>query len=95
MRVTVEIVSSEHVETAAAKVWGITPGSYSYANDAKAVDLERGLNVVNFDVKTPNCISGCGGVKPGAYKIFASVELMGEEKGFAETGISLVEEVAE
>jgi len=92
VEIRVEVIASRPAETVGIRVWGISPQGFDYLSAGKSVDLEKGLNVVEFVEKTPYCTSGCGGVNPGSYKIFAAAEVLGEEVVFAETDINLVSE---
>lgn len=90
VEITVLVVSSVQAEDAVISVWGITPYSKNYIENQKTVGLEEGSNTVVFSEKTPRCTSGCGGVKPGAYTMHASVSLGGTVIAEAETEITLV-----
>lgn len=84
------ISSPENIENALVKVWGIAPRSTNYIEDEQTVSLQRGENTIQFVEETPNCTSGCGGVTPGEYVLYASVDVNSETVAEAETKITLI-----
>lgn len=87
--ITVTAIASDTVPNAKVKVWGITAQSRNYIQSEKTLDLFEGDNTIEFIATMPYCTSGCGGVYPGSYLIYASVEANGVELGSAKTEIIL------
>ncbi len=77
--ITVVANSSKNIEGAVVKVWGIAPYGSNYIEVQKIFDLIEGENRAKFVAETPYCTSGCGGVYPGPYDLYASIEYNGEE----------------
>lgn len=88
--ITVTAIASDTVPNAKVKVWGITAQSRNYIQSEKTLDLVQGENTIEFNATMPYCTSGCGGVYPGSYLIYASVEANGFELGNAKTEIILL-----
>ena len=87
--ITVIASASEGIEKVTVKVWGITPYSKNYIENEKTIDLEKGENTIEFVETTPYCTAGCGGVYPGPYNLYASVEYYGKEIAKAQIEITL------
>ncbi|MEM0360609.1 MAG: hypothetical protein QXK06_04720 [Candidatus Diapherotrites archaeon] len=88
--ITVTASVSESLKNAKIKIWGIKPYSKNYIESEKVVDLSEGQNTIEFVETTPYCTAGCGGVFPGPYDLFTSVEFNGLELAKAKTEITLV-----
>ncbi|MFP4423948.1 MAG: hypothetical protein ACLFP2_01825 [Candidatus Woesearchaeota archaeon] len=58
-----------------ARLIGIKPHTYHHIDNTKRLDLNKGENKIVFNVKTPHCTSGCGGVYPGPYDITIQLSL--------------------
>ena len=90
--ITVIASASKGIENVTVKVWGITPYSKNYIESEKTIDLEKGENTITFVETTPYCTVGCGGVYPGSYELYASVEFNGKKLAKTETIITLIED---
>jgi hypothetical protein len=55
------------------RFYGISVYSRYYIQDEKEIFLVKGENNINFNVITPSCTSGCGGVYPGPYDLFIDI----------------------
>jgi hypothetical protein len=91
MKISVLLKSPKDVENVAINVFGIMPRVYAYVNESKIVNLKEGENEIVFLTKTPYCTSGCGGVYPGPYDLYAKVFFKGEEVTNSTTTINLVQ----
>ena len=68
--ITVTIESSDDLNNVTLKVYGIYAKSRYYLDTANAVNLTSGTNVNNIIYNLPSC-TGCAGISPGTYKIYA------------------------
>jgi hypothetical protein len=79
------------MENITVNVWGIKPYNYAYINESKTLNLKRGENEIVFLARTPYCTSGCGGVYPGLYDLYAEVFMNDEKIANTTTKINLVQ----
>lgn len=87
---TLKIYSEEDTQNADLKIEGIKPGSTSYINKTKSIDIKSGDNIILISAQAPNCTSGCGGVYPGPYEITAQIILNEKPVSQSQTTINLV-----
>lgn len=78
-----KIVSYSDINNIKLEIKGIKPYNTNYIDVAEVHNLVKGENDITLSAKTPYCTSGCGGVRPGAYKInlevFSEDELIANE----------------
>jgi hypothetical protein len=91
MKILVLLKSPKDVENVTINVFGIRPRVYAYVNESKIVNLKEGENEIVFLAKTPYCTSGCGGVYPGPYDLYAKVFFNGKEVTNSTTTINLAQ----
>lgn len=86
--IRVMVLSPSNLSNVTFNIWGIRPGNTAHINQSRVVNLKQGPNDFVIPATTPHCTSGCGGVYPGPYKIFAELWFDGEMAG-ANTTITL------
>jgi hypothetical protein len=91
MKILLLLKSSKEIENITVNVWGIKPYNYAYINESKTLNLKRGENEIVFLARTPYCTSGCGGVYPGLYDLYAEVFMNDEKIANTTTKINLVQ----
>jgi len=87
---SVKIWSKKDIDEAEIKITGIQPYQRFYINKAKITSLTAGENIFYIEAETPYCTSGCGGVYPGPYDVYASIFIGGKLIQSAENSINLV-----
>jgi len=87
---SVKISSKKDIENVEIKITGIQPYQHPYINKSKITNLTAGENISYIEAETPYCTSGCGGVYPGPYAVYASIFIDGELIISAEKSINLV-----
>lgn len=70
--ITVTIDCSDDLNDAALKVYGIHANGRYYLNKLDTVNLTSGINVKSIIYDLPSC-TGCAGIRPGTYKIYAEI----------------------
>jgi len=70
--ITVTMESSYELNNATLKLYGIHARGKYYLNTANVVNLTSGINVKNIMYNLPSC-TGCAGISPGAYAIYAEI----------------------
>ena len=73
IQISLKVFSKNEIKDVEIKIKGIQPGRYAYINEFKVVNLAEGENAVFFEAQMPYCTSGCGGVFPGPYDIYANI----------------------
>ena len=89
---SVVVRSSEKIESSTIKLSGIRPYHFYYIDASKTISLSEGENRIIFSETTPECTSGCGGVYPGPYTIYAQLFIDELEVSNSTTIINLVNE---
>ena len=87
---SVKIWSKKDIDEAEIKITGIQPYQRFYIDKAKITSLTAGENIFYIEAETPYCTSGCGGVYPGPYDVYASIFIGGKLIQSAENSINLV-----
>ncbi|MEM7821470.1 MAG: hypothetical protein QXX38_01510 [Candidatus Aenigmatarchaeota archaeon] len=90
MKIFLVLKASKNLENVSIKIWGIKPRNYAYVDLSKTVNLMVGENKIAFTTKTPFCTSGCGGVFPGPYELYAEVFVENEKVSNSSLTINLV-----
>ena len=87
---SVKIWSKKDIDEAEIKITGIQPYQRFYIDKVKITSLTAGENIFYIEAETPYCTSGCGGVYPGPYGVYASIFIDGKLIQSAENSINLV-----
>ena len=71
MKIIVGIQSSDDLKEAQLRTYGIYAARYRMDQN-KIINLTKGDNEIIIDYTTPKC-TGCAGIAPGTYQIFAEL----------------------
>lgn len=71
MKIKVFVNSEDEIKDTLVKVYGIMSGYYRL-NIEERRNLNKGLNEINFEYRTPSC-TGCAGIRQGNYEITAEL----------------------
>ncbi len=75
--INVSVDSPTGAQDVEVRLHGINARGSERLNLVQTVNLSRGENTVQFTQPMPSC-TGCAGISPGDYGIFAEVEIGGE-----------------
>jgi len=91
VQATIVIETGMEITGASARLYGIKASGINRIDSLNITDLLEGKNTVEFNTKTPNCTTGCGGVYPGQYGLTVEIIKDGEVLATSTKTIGLTE----
>jgi hypothetical protein len=87
LKATIILEASRAGNGITARLHGINAQGSDKVDDSRILDLNEGINTVEFLETTPYCTSGCGGVFPGPYQLL--IEISGESELLAQASAAI------